>query len=244
MGGTSSKNVVTAVTSSMIAIANKSMQQYKTTVNQSNIASFKNCNVSNTILNQTDNFSLNINSIMSSDFQNSLTNEITQAITQIATAVSQNMSVNPASTSASNVAKAIIENKVTLTDIFMQSFNSTYNSKNVVICEGSTLTGDVFNQTIVDNAIIAAVLDANATSSVVNSISQSVSQTAYAKQENALITLALIIIAILGIVFLTGGSVVYRLTDPSFIVTIAPLAISIGLLIVLYAWRQWPFASG
>ena len=244
MGNVTAKNTVNAVTQAMIDITNQQMTTSNVTETVANdVVISGNCSFKGNVVNQGTNFTVNETIMQSGSFQDQVSASISQQISQVAEAISQSLTLNPGSTTAQNIANAIVNSKTNLTNQYIESFNTAFSAQNALTCTGGTVTGNVFNQEITNQEIIDATNLADSTSGVTLQIQQAVSQSATAKQEDSMIFLMIIIVAIVIAIVGTGGTVVTNLTKPQFIATMAPLAIGIGYLIFAYSASIWPLAS-
>ena len=241
MGNTTSSNVTNALINAMVNITTKNIQTSTTTTGCQNKIVLKHCNLTDTDIQQNCNIVISQSFIDNAQVQAQVNAQITQEISQIAQAISQNISFNPGSTNASNVANAIVKVGENISNTFAQNFAANLQSSNLTKCIDSQLNGVVVDQDAMTSYMVDAMMKTYADDLASLQVEQSISQSATAEQQNALFSLMIIIVAIVVMVVGTGGKVITQLTSPQFIVTIAPLAIGIGYLILAYTTGLPPF---
>ena len=241
MGNVTSSNVMNALINAMVNVTVDTMQKSGVWSTCDNTIDLTNCNITNSTFTQS--CAITIQQTFYSDItaRAQINQNIQQQLSQIATAISQNISFNPGSTDAQNVANAIVNVGTNIANNFGQTFAAHMQAANNLKCSGSTLGYDTFDQSAITSYMVSAMLTANVNDTAVTQISQAISQSATAEQQNALLSLMIIIVAIVIMVLGTGGKIITQLTSPQFFVPFIFLAGGIGYLVIAYTNGLPPF---
>jgi len=202
MGNSTSNNVAEQMVNLSIDIMNNYTQNCSTQQQNNIEINASNCNgltIAN--LNQSQYSVINTNCISNAMTQSAIQSDISQALTQQAEAITQSLG-GFAQADANNFASTAvrlgetIQNNYTSTCINNETNNFTVNCSN----SAGVFIGPVSQQQTLDS-IAKCALQAQTTNDIKNTISQQISQSAIAKEENSL-SFGLIFIAIVVIIIL------------------------------------------
>lgn len=206
MGSSYSSNVAKSTISVMNKVINNAMNTCKTTIKQNQVANIHN-NTGGTInlnINWKQIAWLDMKCIASNTFSNTIDNQLSQEAKQVANAVVQQFSLFEFADAsnyvemtmqASNTVKNTFNNSC-ITDVLQnQAFNYSDNN-------GTYLTGTL-NWTQTTQDVSQCIFKNQAINNIVNDMSQTVNQSATAKQENflaAIISAILLVIIVVAII--------------------------------------------
>jgi hypothetical protein len=248
MGNTVAKNSATEIVNQSIGEMQSVTNQCFATTSLSNEINLVaqnggTINIGQFNCNQNQYYYLNATCVASSNISSSISSNISQLASQRAQAVSQNVDLNPGSTEAQNLTEAIANSTLAIQNSVYNGCVQAAMAQNLanVVATGpssSIVVGQLFcSQDAFNQSVSDCVFSSSETASAIENISQSITQAASATVQNALLWVALAIIAIVLFFFLIT---IEGLTVLLWIFIILFILL-LGYLIFAYFKSWWPF---
>tara|TARA_B100000900_G_C20555690_1_gene706716 strand:- start:257 stop:1012 length:756 start_codon:yes stop_codon:yes gene_type:complete len=211
MGNTTSENIVKEVTKLSVKVVNDNIQSIDTKGNQSNIVEFSgNCKMYDTNISQVNRLTYDLKGFSSGNFDTKIQDELNKQMKQKAESVTQNLSLNPASTRANNITNIITELSNEVVNTYKQNCSVNMVSINKFTCKGNA---DLYNLNVsqenYSDAVVNCIQKNDSVQDIANKLKTEIDQTAKAKQDNALMSLVWLILAMglfISLPLLVGGA--------------------------------------
>lgn len=241
-GSSTTENISKQVIRTQIDVLDKTSQLCQGQLTQEEVANFSgNVVISgHGSINFNETATMNFNCLSNVSNSSQIVSDLSQAGTQLAKSIAQNVTVGLSTQEAYNLSDEVISSGINITNAsYQRCIMSAYQSEQLNVPGSLNITdyGTInFNET--STIVSSCTMSTNNVNSVSSSISQTISQTAVAIEQNALAILAIAIIFVVVLFFFFEFGVVELLNWK----TLAVIAVFIIVYLVLsYYLGIWPF---
>lgn len=238
MGNVQATNLTDFAVNSFIDASSQIIQNAAATGDCFNDVTFDGCsNVHNININQSCYQKLNSEAFQKAISSQDLSQAIDQTIDQVAKTISQNLNLNAGSTNSKNVINSVTNLGISIKDSIIQNCNPSTFAENSFTCRNSSGMSDIYvDQKIVSEIISSCGQDAETVQKATNDLKQTISQSASATMQDALLAL-LALILVVGLFIFGGGT---KMIPP--IVTKFIIPILFAYLYIFLQCKGWiPF---
>lgn len=235
MGNTVAKNQSSLITNVTTSVVNKALMAVSTDVPQLNAVTLECCCLGDVEITQANNAKSFASGDLSSKFSTVVKTDIQQKSEATATAIKANLFPTPGDARAENIGKEVINAMTDISNITSGKCQTLVQQSNVATCDNSTIKGIVVQQNNLSDAATKCVVDAVASSSAMNTLSQSMKQSATAVDASGgaiiFILLAAVAIACVGALAVVGNQAIKATNSPVRLAGLggAGLAVAYGL---------------
>lgn len=238
MGNVQATNLTNMAVNSFIDASSQIIQNAAATGDCFNDVTFDGCsNVHNININQSCYQKLNSDAFQKAKSSTDLSQTIEQTAEQTAKTISQNLNLNAGSTNSKNVINSVTNLGISIKDSIIQNCNPSTFAENSFTCRNSSGMSDIYvDQKIVSEIISSCGQDAETVQKATNDLKQTISQSASATMQDALLAL-LALILVVGLFIFGGGT---KMIPP--IVTKFIIPILFAYLYIFLQCKGWiPF---
>jgi hypothetical protein len=208
MGASVSTNVANTVTNVSLGVVNTYSQDCSSNATQSQIIDINGCNcVVVSGLTQGQNTYINTRCLQSASTQTKIDSSISQTMQQAASAIVQNFGL-PAISVATDITNAVTQLGYSIANSYTQSCVTSFKQDQVVHCTNSNnVTITNLDQQQTNQQITNCVAQDTTVSALTSQLTQLVSQTAVAKEENAFTAFAIVgaVVVLIVLILLLGN---------------------------------------